>query len=199
MNYIIVKNLIEEKCNSIKAHINDLLNILPSQLEEDIQQSTSIEVYKQQIDSLKEELKKVKNENMLLHNQIKNKPKENNEDYNEGELIIKEQTSNKLVSFETEMTLINAISGIYCFSPLLLSDGRIATPSDNHNKSISILTANYEIKKFIRDIHKEKAHNNCIRSFVELNNNRLVSCSDDKTIKIWAIQANKLTEINTLK
>ena len=204
MNYITVKNYIEDKCASIKSQIDDLLNFLPSHLEDDIQKEITINSYKHQIDTLTNELNKFKTNQhdvLLINTEQHYSPhhhSQNDNDFNEGELIIKAQTPKKLISFDNEKRSINLFSTLYSFSPLLLSDGRIATPSEAYNKSILILSFHCEFKKWSKDILKEKAHNKCIRSFVELSNNRLVSCSDDMTIKVWSIQPKDLTQITQL-
>ena len=77
-------------------------------------------------------------------------------------------------------------------------DGRIVTPSGENIKSIAILSINYELKAWKKYIYKDNTHNTYINSFIELNNNRPISCSDDKTFKIWSIKENDLTKINTL-
>ena len=77
-----------------------------------------------------------------------------------------------------------------------LKDKRIATCSKD--KSISIISINYETKKWTQDIKQENAHNDWIYSLCELSNNRLVSNSWDKTIKIWSITPTALNLLSTL-
>ena len=56
-----------------------------------------------------------------------------------------------------------------------------------------------ESKKWFKHIHKEKAHNNGVLAFHELNNNGLISSGYDHLIKIWKISQNELSQIQTLK
>ena len=46
---------------------------------------------------------------------------------------------------------------------------------------------NYETKEWKVLVQKDKAHDNTITSLCEINNKRIISSSDDKTIKIWDI------------
>ena len=205
MNYIDFKSLIEEKCDSIKRNVEDLLNSMLTQIKEDDQANISINLYKQKIHSLTEELQKVKNENILLQNKLQQykvtntKPnippiKQRTESITHTNI----NTNRKLLSLKNEIEINNIYTGEFSFSPFVLSDGRIATPSGEDDKSISILSINYELKNWKKDVYKENAHNSCITSFVELSKNRLLSSSNDHTIKIWSIQVNNLIEIKTL-
>lgn len=209
MNYIDFKNLIEEKCTSIKRNVEDLLNSLLTQLKEDDQTNISINLYKQKIHSLTSELQKVKNENILLHTQLQQytttpttlkppSPPTIEQQHQEPPTSSPALTNHKLLTLKTEIEINNIYTGYFSFSPFLLSDGRIATPSGEDDKSIAILSINYELKNWKKDIYKENAHNSCIRSFLELSNNRLLSCSNDHTIKIWSILTNNLLEVKTL-
>ena len=44
-----------------------------------------------------------------------------------------------------------------------------------------------------------RGHNFSINSLCELNENRLISSSDDRTLKVWRINKNTITPIETLK
>ena len=91
---------------------------------------------KSQIDSLNNELNKLKiNYDILLintqpHNSLlQHSQKDYNDDnnYNEGKLIIKEQTPKTLISFENEKHYTKLYSTLYSFSPLLLKRKRITS------------------------------------------------------------------------
>ena len=77
-----------------------------------------------------------------------------------------------------------------------LKDKRIATCGDD--KSISIVSLNYETKKWKQDIKQINAHNHYIYGLCELNKGRLVSCSYDYTIKIWSITPTSFNILSTL-
>ena len=79
-------------------------------------------------------------------------------------------------------------NGIYYL--MELKDKRIATCG--YDNSISIVSLDYETKKWKQDIKKVNAHSNYIASLCELGNDRLVSGSRDCTIKIWNITPNDL-------
>ena len=99
-------------------------------------------------------------------------------------------------TFEYEMHVENIHSG-NLFSPLLLSDKRIVTTGTNAS-SILIGSINYQTKEWKQDLLKENAHSNIINSFLELSNNRFISCSHDYSIKVWKLSENDLTEIKKL-
>ena len=73
---------------------------------------------------------------------------------------------------------------------------RIATSSKDG--SICICTIDYLTHKWSCDIKKESAHDAGIPSLCELPNERIVSCSDDYTIKIWNVSQYELTHLQTL-
>ena len=73
---------------------------------------------------------------------------------------------------------------------------RIATSSKDG--SICICTINYLTHKWSCDIKKENAHDAGIPSLCHLPNERIVSCSDDYTIKIWNISQYELTHLHTM-
>ena len=68
---------------------------------------------------------------------------------------------------------------IYFF--LELNDKRIATCGD---KSISIVSLDYETKKWKQDIKQVDAHSNDVYGLCALSNKRLVSCFVDYTLKV---------------
>ena len=73
----------------------------------------------------------------------------------------------------------------------MLKDGRFVTGS--LDKSIII----YNNKTFKPDL-TIKEHNGSVRSVIKLNSGELVSCSDDKTIKLYNINENEYKVIQTL-
>lgn len=78
-----------------------------------------------------------------------------------------------------------------------LSDGRIVTSSDN---SLSICKINIPSKEWNLLVTKDNAHEGYIHYLCELSMNRLSSCSEDTTIKIWDItQQNEITLITTIE
>ena len=91
---------------------------------------------------------------------------------------------------------INNIHSSNLYSPLLLTDKRIATCSAD--KSISVISIDFDKKAYTQDIKKENAHNDAIYDLCELSNKRLVSCSCDNSIKIWEITQNNLILLSTL-
>ena len=91
---------------------------------------------------------------------------------------------------------INNIHSNSLYSPLILSDKRIATCSSDH--SISVISIDYNKKTYVQDIKKIDAHNNMIFGICEILNKRLVSSFNDKTIKIWEITKNDLILLSTL-
>ena len=59
---------------------------------------------------------------------------------------------------------------------------------------IKLISISYKL------IQKIKAHNNeSVRKTIEIKDGRLISCGDDKTIKIWKFNNNKYILENTLK
>ena len=73
---------------------------------------------------------------------------------------------------------------------------RIATSSKDG--SICICTIDYLSQKWSCDIKKENAHDAGIPSLCEIPNERIISCSDDYTIKIWNVSQYELTHLQTL-
>ena len=79
---------------------------------------------------------------------------------------------------------------------LELKDKRIA--SCGQDQLISIVSLDFQTKKWKQDIKKENAHNASVNCLLELEKDRLVSCSSDCTIKIWSITPNALNLLSTL-
>ena len=68
---------------------------------------------------------------------------------------------------------------------LELLDGRIAVSC--YGGAISLNQMNYETKEWTVLTQKNKAHDGIIESLSEINNKRIISSSDDKTIKVWSV------------
>ena len=86
---------------------------------------------------------------------------------------------------------LNNIHSSSAYSPIELSDKRIASGSSDG--SISICSINLNNKEWKQDIKKEQAHNqNTIYSLCEISGKRLISISSDM-LKIWNISENELT------
>ena len=76
-------------------------------------------------------------------------------------------------------------------------DKRIASGSYDGNISISSYDVNE--RKWKREIYKTKAHIGWVTSLCALNGNRLLSGSDDCSIKLWTISDVALTLIKEIK
>ena len=135
MNYITMKNYIENKCTSPQSNPKSKTSLTSFHLtlKKTFKKN---QPYKHQIDSLNNELNKLKiNYDILLintqpHNSLlQHSQKDYNDDnnYNEGKLIIKEQTPKTLISFENEKHYTKLYSTLYSFSPLLLKRKRITS------------------------------------------------------------------------
>ena len=120
----------------------------------------------------------------------------------EKQTIIKKEDINKIcgqpvtIKGLEHIIHIDKIHSSTLYSPTALNDKRIATCSDD--KSICVLSINYEKKTWDLNIKKENAHSDGIKGLCELTNQRLVSCSYDDTIKIWRIGQKDLSLLSTL-
>ena len=74
---------------------------------------------------------------------------------------------------------------------IVLKDGRFATGSGDHTIII------YNNKTFKPDL-TIKEHSDSVNSLTQLSSDILVSCSDDKTIKLYEIKGNEYKIIQTL-
>ena len=97
------------------------------------------------------------------------------------------QSLNKIIEIKHQETI---------FSVIELNDLKIAT--GDYNGYIKLFSIDYDNKQWIK-IKEHKGHNGGISSFCELSQNRLISSSWDKTIKVWKINNNTITLIKTLK
>ena len=174
--------------------------------------------YNKKLSSLQEELNKVRreNENLLKTiNELQSNKREINEikadttkileilthDNKKDEEIIQEQINIdkqiELKELQLEIHIENIHNSSYFFTPIILHDGRIVGCGVDY-KSISVCSINYLTKEWKVDINKKDAHKNNIRSFLELTEDRLVSSSDDQSIKVWKVRQNDLIEIKQI-
>jgi WD40 repeat protein len=79
---------------------------------------------------------------------------------------------------------------------LELSDKRIITGGDDG--SIAVCSLYLNTRTWCLDIKKHQAHDERINAFCELTFNRVVSCSKDKSIKIWKVSDKDLSIIKTI-
>ena len=105
----------------------------------------------------------------------------------------------KIKSFNNEIRIEHIHSRNWGFSPIILSDDRVVATTGNDGTGISICTINYETKTWEQSIKKETAHTGRIRSFLELSNNILLSCSEDCLLKLWRLSDNDITEFKSIK
>lgn len=105
----------------------------------------------------------------------------------------------KIKSFNNEIRIEHIHSRNWGFSPIILSDNRVVAPSGNEGTGISICAINYETKTWEQSIKKETAHSGRIRSFLELPNNVLLSCSEDCLLKLWRLADNDLLELKCIR
>ena len=105
----------------------------------------------------------------------------------------------KIKSFNNEIRIEHVHSRNWGFSPIILSDNRVVATSGNDGTDISICTINYEGKTWEQSVKKENAHTGRIRSFLELPNNILLSCSEDCLLKLWRIHDNDIIEFKSIR
>ena len=79
---------------------------------------------------------------------------------------------------------------------LQLTDKRIVTGSDD--RSLTISSINLETKEWIILYKKDQAHNGWINYLCEVNIKKLLSCSQDKTMKLWDISEHNELIIETI-
>ena len=105
--------------------------------------------------------------------------------------------TNKLKPFKgliSDISIKNFKTNV--LSIIELNDKRIATAGADG--SISVISINIEKKIWSHEIKKENAHDDEINCLCELRHNILISCSDDKLIKIWKVTSNDLILDKTL-
>ena len=211
-----------------KKNMNDYFNKLIEKFKEKKEQTyiipfnykeshSLLSKYNKKLSSLQEELNKVNTENKNLLKTI-NELKSNKTEINEIkantlkilEILthddkkdeeIQEQTNTdkqiELKELQLEIHIENIHNSSFFFTPIILHDGRIVG-SGVDSGSISVCSINYLTKEWKIDINKKDAHKSAIRSFLELTDDRLVSSSDDQSIKVWKIRQNDLIEIKQI-
>ena len=97
---------------------------------------------------------------------------------------------------ETVLNINNIHSHKDIWSLLVLHDKRIATVSADN--SISICRIDYENKTFVQEIKKTNAHSSSVLSICELVDGRLITCSIDRSIKIWSVCQNEIKPLKTV-
>ena len=116
---------------------------------------------------------------------------------------LQETTTNRkaksIKSIHIQMNINNVhstggIGVVLCM--ILLSDKRIAL-GGVHGK-LSICSVDISSRKWNIDIFKDKAHKKDVKSLCQLSPSRIVSCSDDCLIKIWALTRSSLKLLKTL-
>ena len=173
--------------------------------------------YNKKLLSLQEELSKVSKENKNLLktiNELKLNKAEINEiktntmkileilthDNNKDKEVQEQSNTDKqieLKKLKLELHIENIHNSSYFFTPIILHDGRIVGCGVDC-KSISVCSVNYLTKEWKIDINKADAHDSNIRSFLELTDDRLISSSDDGSIKVWKVRQNDLIEIKNI-
>ena len=160
------------------------------------QMESCLQLYKDILKQVKDEVKKLNMKQEELFNTEQNilKIKDNTseilnilKEIYEQPIIKKNiQSLNKVMEIEQKS---------YVSSVVELSDSRIAT--GDYGGKIGLYSIDYEKDQW--KINTElKGHNGYISSLCEINGNKLISGSFDKTIKVWKINNNTLTLMNTL-
>ena len=106
------------------------------------------------------------------------------------------QTNKKLERIEEILKSEELDSFFSIYSLTITEDKRIASGGKDGNISISSYDLNKKTWK--RDIHKEKAHDYNVTSLCTLEGNRLLSSSDDCSIKIWKVFETKIELIKEI-
>lgn len=81
-------------------------------------------------------------------------------------------------------------------SVIELTDSKIVT--GDYKGCISLFSIDYVNDKWEK-LKEHQGHKDCINSLCELSNNRVISSSGDKTLKVWTIDNNTITHIKTLQ
>ena len=135
------------------------------------------------INNLLENTKFKKNEIIFNDNSISSKINTILSFYSSN-CIIEKHYIDSLSNLITKRTLINDKES-YVNSLLILSDGRIA--SSYSDCSIKV----HNVQTFELELSIEQAHTKGINYLSQLNTNLILSCSDDKIIKIWEIKSKE--------
>ena len=114
----------------------------------------------------------------------KQPPKEKQESSNSKSKI---QSLNKTKEIEYKSRVTSIVE---------LKVSRIVT--GNYNGYITLFSVNYEKEQWT-PIKEHKGHNDRINCLCKFSQNRLISCSVDSTIKVWDINNDTITHVNTLE
>ena len=117
-------------------------------------------------------------------------------------ISIKEETTETIKNIKgiEEVIISEELSDYRLYGTLSMTeteDKRIASGDGDGN--ISIYSYDINEKTWKRDIHKEKAHYSRVNSLCALNGNRLLSGSEDCSIKVWSISDTELTVMKVLE
>ena len=113
---------------------------------------------------------------------------------NREEIILKPKKQSEIIKSLEKIIEIKHQHNVY--SLIELNDSRIAT--GDWNGIISIFSIDYEKKKYTSNI-KHQGHSDSICSLCQLSGNRLVSAGNDDLIKVWKIDKNSLSILQTLE
>lgn len=104
--------------------------------------------------------------------------------------FIEKKVINYLINLNLKKTIIKKKSYVNCL--LMLHDGRLASCYSDCSIKVHNIT-DYSVV-----ISIDQAHSKGINNLSQLKNNQILSCSDDKTIKIWEIFENEYKFITTI-
>lgn len=104
--------------------------------------------------------------------------------------FIEKKVINYLINLNLKKTIIKKKSYVNCL--LMLHDGRLASCYSDCSIKVHN-TTDYSVV-----ISIDQAHSKGINNISQLKNNQILSCSDDKTIKIWEIFENEYKFITTI-
>lgn len=169
------------------------------------------ETFVNQINFLKKELSELKKENFHLKQYINELIKENTKTKASFQQLLnlissipiisqqlfpKNNKSNTLTIKDIQIKLkLDFLHSDYVFSAIQLSDQRIATGGGDGN--ITVSTIHPDFNDYSQDVLLQNAHSKGIRCLCEINN-KLFSCSNDKTIKIWLLSKHTMKLIKTI-
>ena len=196
-NYNEVKNRMNHCLNEIEILKSTLNNVSKENehLQKKITNKTHNEKIMEMLIQINDNVNSMKNNIIAKPKEIKNEETQTDflKEYSQQTI---NQPSPKIEGIHHYMNL-NNIHTSNPYALIELSDKRIA--SGGGDGSLLVCSINLTTKEWKQDVKKDKAHDSTIRSICELEQNRLISASCDKTIKIWNILKNELSLIQTLK